>query len=72
MVGRLALYQTPAVLRPAAAAAIIALRIRHAREDCEVGAGVLLRMGRYPFGGIFAASSGTSGSPRTKSRGAQK
>ena len=28
--------QTPAVLRPAAAAAIIALRIRQVREDCEV------------------------------------
>jgi hypothetical protein len=64
--------QTPAVLRPAAAAAIIALRIRQVREVCEVGKEALLRMDRYPFSGISAALTGKSWSPRMKSRGLEK
>jgi len=64
--------QTPAVLRPAAAAAIIAFRIRQVREDCEVWAGALLRMGRCPFSGISAALNGKSLPPRAKSRGLEK
>jgi hypothetical protein len=64
--------QTPAVLRPAAAAAIMAPKIRQVRDVLEVEAVVLLRMGQVPVSGFCVAIPGKSGSPPSKSRGLEK